>query len=80
MEHRSTHNTVQSQKAVSVYFTRKQILPFGFAEQCNNGRVQIDKQNDVFFFQFSSYIIVSATQNQFCNIYFFHVYVFSGLR
>ena len=28
------HNTaVQSQKAVSAYFTSKQILPFGFAEQ-----------------------------------------------
>ena len=27
------HSTVQSQKAVSAYFTSKQILPFGFAEQ-----------------------------------------------
>ena len=25
---------VQSRKAVSAYFTSKQILPFGFAEQC----------------------------------------------
>ena len=30
---------VQSQKAVSAYFTSKQILPFGFAEQhaCEHG-------------------------------------------
>ena len=25
---------VQSQKAVSAYFTSKQILPFGFTEKC----------------------------------------------
>ena len=28
---------VQSQKAVSAYFTSKQILPFGFAEQVSPG-------------------------------------------
>ena len=28
-----TYNTVQSQKAVSAYFTNKETLPFGFAEQ-----------------------------------------------
>ena len=28
-----TYSAVQSQKAVSAYFTSKQILPFGFAEQ-----------------------------------------------
>ena len=27
------HTTVQSQKAVSAYFTSEQILPFSFAEQ-----------------------------------------------
>ena len=27
------YTVVQSQKAVSAYFTSKQILPFGFAEQ-----------------------------------------------
>ena len=29
------YTAVQSQKAVSAYFTSKQILPFGFAEQCS---------------------------------------------
>ena len=28
-------SAVQSQKAVSAYFTSKQMLPFGFAEQCS---------------------------------------------
>ena len=28
-----SYSAVQSQKAVSAYFTSKQILPFGFAEQ-----------------------------------------------
>ena len=32
--------TVQSQKAVSVYFTSKQILPFGIAEQSIHQQVQ----------------------------------------
>ena len=30
------HTAVQSQKAVPAYFTSKQILPFGFAGQCNS--------------------------------------------
>ena len=38
---RST-TAVQSQKAVSAYFTSKQILPFGFAEQTSSTGVDID--------------------------------------
>ena len=29
------YTAVQRQKVVSAYFTSKQVVPFGFAEQCN---------------------------------------------
>ena len=40
-------NAVQSQKAVSAYFTSKQILPFGFAEE-NNAAVSPGHQGHSF--------------------------------
>ena len=42
---RSHYAAMQSQKAVSAYFTREQILPLGFAEQYVNRGMKKDYLN-----------------------------------
>ena len=41
------NTAVQSQKAVTVYFTSKQLLSFGFAEQCRAEQIWRNKYGEI---------------------------------
>ena len=62
-------SAVQSQKAVSDYFTSKQILPFGFAEQYCRVLMQRRDKRDAGQCALKEYVLYPAYREQVANKY-----------